>query len=64
MIEGSTLELLTLLIAYVGGGEKLGKWVGTADAILSGHDHAYGGAVGGTLGGIFGIALFASQAWP
>jgi hypothetical protein len=55
----ATLVVLTTLLAYVGGGEKFGKWVGTALGLFGTEDDRdYLAAVGATAGGLFGFALF------
>lgn len=54
----TTLATLTTFIAWVGGGESVGKWFGTAVAISSGEDRDLLAAVGGTVGGACGIGVF------
>jgi hypothetical protein len=53
-----TLAALTTFIAWVGGGESVGKWLGTAVAIYSGKDREFLAAFGGTVGGACGIGIF------
>ena len=62
----TTLAALAAFIAWVGGGEKVGRWFGTALAIwpaqdgdyMPSPDRDYLAAVWGTYGGLCGRGVF------